>query len=299
MTQPVTLENEHLKLQVWPQIGAKVSSLVDKADHFDLLFTYPAEIPFESCLYDRPYASGWYAGWDEVFPAVAPSRYSGHPYDGIAVPDHGELWALPTTAVPTRDGITTVWDGLRFGYRFTRNLYLEGPSVVAEYTLANLAPCEFRFVWASHPLMSMAAPVELDLPAGAPFRFSHDAFGHEIDQPFAWPTTPRGDDLSRPAELVSKYGWKVFSANPIEGPVVVRYPARGRRVTVEYASADAMPAYWGIWVNTGGWGTHRHFAIEPTTGRYDQIDRSIKDQSAGHVAALGKRVWATRLTVGA
>ena len=49
--------------------------------------------------------------------------------DIVAVaPDHGELWGLPTTAVPTKDGITTVWHGLRFGYRLTRKLYLEGPT---------------------------------------------------------------------------------------------------------------------------------------------------------------------------
>ena len=89
----------------------------------------------------------------------SPGRYPGHPYDSVNVPDHGELWGLPTTSVPTRGGITTVWHGLRFGYRLTRKLYLEGSSIVAEYTLINLAPFDFRFVWAAHGLMSMAAPV--------------------------------------------------------------------------------------------------------------------------------------------
>src|SRR5947209_15555975 len=133
MAHPVLIENEALRMEVWPALGGKVASLADKADEFELLFNYPAEIP-TAALYDTAYGNGWYAGWDECFPAVSPSHYVGHPYDGIAVPDHGELWGLPTTAVPAKDGITTVWHGLRFGYRLTRKLYLDGPSVRAEYT---------------------------------------------------------------------------------------------------------------------------------------------------------------------
>src|SRR3954470_6898298 len=161
MSQPVTIENDAIQMDVWPQFGGKVSSLVDKADQFDLLVSYPVEYP-ERSQYDVPYQRGGWAGWYEFFPAIPPSRYVGPPYDGIAVPDHGEIWSLPTTAVPTKDGITTVWHGLRFGYRLTRKLYLEGSSVVSEYTLINLAPYEYRFIWATHPLLSMTAPVELD-----------------------------------------------------------------------------------------------------------------------------------------
>src|ERR1700742_4555867 len=173
MSQPVTVENEAVRLQVWPTFGGKVSSLVDKADGYELLFDYPAELPTRP-RYDEPFDDSWFAGWDECFPAVAPGRYPGRPYDGIGIPDHGELWGLPTTAVPTKDGITTVWHGLRFGYRLTRKLYLDGPTINAEYTLVNLAPFEFRFVWQMHSLMAMSAPVEIDLAHPRLFRLSQD-----------------------------------------------------------------------------------------------------------------------------
>ncbi len=298
MSQPINIENDSLRMEVWPQLGGKIASLVDKADGFDLLFNYPAEFP-ERSQYDLPYNKGWYAGWDECFPAIAPSKYVGHPYDGIPVPDHGEVWSLPAIASPVKDGITTVWHGLRFGYRLTRTVHLDGPSVVAEYSLVNLAPFEFRFVWALHPLMSMAAPVELDVPRGMAFRMSHDALMHEIAGEFQWPATAQGDDLSKPSSLRGGMGWKVYSSHPISAPLAVRYPTRNRRLEIHYSSDDGLPAYWGVWINTGGWGTHHHFGIEPTTGRFDQLDRAIKDHSAGMVEPLGKRTWAVRMTVGA
>jgi hypothetical protein len=66
---------------------------------------------------------------------------------------------------------------------------------------------------------------------------------------------------------------------------------------MEFHSEDAMAAYWGIWVNTGGWGAHRHFSVQPTTGRFDQIDRAIKDGTVGCIGSMGKRVWSVRLTL--
>jgi hypothetical protein len=295
---PVTIENDAIRMQVWPRIGGKVSSIIDKADNFELLYSYPAEIP-DSPNYDVPYADHWFSGWDECFPAVGPSVYPRHPYNQIAVPDHGELWGIPTTAaVPTKDGITTVWHGLRFGYRLTRKLFLDGNSVVAEYSLNNLAPFEFCFVWAMHALMSAALPVEFDFTGDPAFRFSHDAAGVEIHSNFAWPTGPAGENFSHPAELPVKKGWKLFSTKAIQSAWEIRYPTRNRSVRVEYSDVDALPAYWGIWISTGGWGGSPHFAIEPTTGRYDQIDRSVKDGSVGTVGPFGRREWAVRWKLG-
>jgi len=296
MSQPVRIENDFLRMEVWPTLGGKVASLIDKLDQYELLFNYPTELP-TTAQYDIPYANSWYAGWDECFPAIGKGPYTGHPYDGIIVPDHGELWGLPTTAVPTKDGITTVWNGLRFGYRLTRKLYLDGPSLNAEYTLINLAPFEFRFVWAAHALMSMAAPVEFELAHASLFRHSHDQDGKDVSQTFDWPTLPGGEDVSKPTTLPTRSGWKLFSVDPIEGEFVIRYPSRHRTLQLHYSSEDSIPAYWGLWINTGGWSGHRHFAVEPTTGRHDWLDRAIKDSSAARVGAMGRVSWEFKISV--
>lgn len=296
MSLPVTIENEAWRLEVYPQFGGKVLSIIDKADEFELTFDYPAEFP-TTCQYDQPYASSYYAGWDECFPAVAPGPYPGHPYKGTVIPDHGELWGVPTIAIPTKDGITTEWNGLRFGYRLARRLWIEGPTLGAEYTLTNLAPFDFRFVWAMHSLMSLHVPVELELPSGV-FRLSHDAASNRMDVPFDWPTTAAGERLARPDSLPAERGWKVFSVEPIASPAVVRYPTRKRNLKIEYASNDGLPAYWGVWINTGGWVRHKHFAIEPTTGRFDELDRAVKDNSAGRVPPLGRIGWTVLWTLG-
>jgi hypothetical protein len=295
---PVTIENDALQIDVWPQIGGKVSSVIDKADGYNLLFSYPAEIP-ESSQYDVPFANTWYAGWDECFPAIARSRYIGHPYDGIAVPDHGELWGIPTTAaIPTKQGITTVWHGLRFGYQFMRKLSLDGSSIVADYALTNFAPFDFQFVWSIHALMSMEEPAELKLGGSTAFRHDHDAEGTDVQKAFTWPMVAEGQDLSKPATLAAHKAWKVYATQPIEAPAVVAYPSRRRQVSIEYRTESGPAAYWGIWINTGGRYRHHHFTVEPTTGRYDEIDRCMRDHSAGVVGPLGRKEWTVRWNVG-
>ena len=37
--------------------------------------------------------------------------------------------------------------------------------------------------------------------------------------------------------------------------------------------------------------------LEPTTGRYDQLDRAIRDNSAGRVAANGRAQWQVKMTI--
>src|SRR5688572_25093995 len=245
MAQPVTVESDALRLDVWPQFGGKVSSAVDKADGFELLFNYPAELP-SGPQYDIPYGKSWYAGWDECFPAVAAGAYDRHPYNGIAVPDHGELWGLPTISVPAKGGITTVWHGLRFGYRLTRKLSLDpdAPALTAEYTLVNLAPFEFRFVCAMHALMAMNTAVEFFWP-DRPFRLSHDANGADIQRVFTFGESEPQDlaNLDHPSGLPAGGGWKLFSMDPIDAPFVVGYPARdsNRRLSIAYGSTDDLP----------------------------------------------------------
>jgi hypothetical protein len=296
MPTPTRIENDFLRVTVWPEFGGKVSSIIDKTDGFELLFQYAAKPP-EPPVYDLPFAASWYAGWDECFPGVAAGPYPQKPWEGIVVPDHGELWGLPTQLTTEKSGITTTWHGVRFPYRLTRTILLDGPAVDIRYRLENLSPFLFRFVWAMHALAALDEPTRIDLPPGTPMRLSHDATGNTIDASFAWPMGPGGEDFSRLDTLPPGRGWKLFSQQRATGPASIHYPTRRRRLEIGFSSADAA-AYWGLWLNTGGWAGHRHFALEPTTGRHDALDRSVADGSAATLAPGGTVEWSVTWRVG-
>jgi len=77
--------------------------------------------------------------------------------------------------------------------------------------------------------------------------------GVDHQQPFTWPMISPGVNVSDFSSLPDRRGWKMFAMEPICSPVKVRYPARGRSLSLEYSSEEPLPAYWGIWINTGGW----------------------------------------------
>ena len=105
----------------------------------------------------------------------------------------------------------------------------------------------------------------------------------------SWPTLAgRTGPRRSPPSLPASATWKVFSQRPDRFAARRSATRRGSaRCAIEYASESGIAAYWGLWINTGGWGGHQHFAIEPTTGRFDQIDRAMRDGSAGQIGPLG------------
>jgi len=284
---PVTIENDQLRLDVWPQFGGKISSIIDKADGYELLFSYPAELPTR-CQYGMAHVDGWFAGWDECFPTVDPGPYPRHPYEGIAVPDHGEIWPLPTTAVPTRDGITTVWTGLRFGYRLTRKLYLDGPKIVAEYTLVNLAPFPFYFVWMPHALLSTASPLSIEL---GPV----EMLGDGVEQ--VWPQVAESLTFTQSNALPAGGIWKRFGVRAIQAPAIVGYSQRSRQLSISYGSDSKVPAYWTVWLNTGGSAGQTNAAVTPTIGRGPTVASAVEEDAAGIIGPNDKLSWTFTLEV--
>ena len=295
MMKPTTIENDALRVQVYPEYGGKVASVVDKRDGFDVMFSYPRALPTKPD-YDISYGDGWYAGWDECFPGIAPAPYPKFPYTGSGIPDHGELWGIPAEFQASKEGVLTRWRGVRFGYELSRHLLLVGNTLQAEYELKNCTPFDFHFVWAMHSLMRLDVPVELK-SAASEWRWSHKADGTQQNTTFKWPQCTSGEDLSRPSDLPANKGWKLFSASPIEKPFTIVYPERKRQLEVSYESDSQIAAYWGVWINTGGWAGHRHFAVEPTTGLHDRLDDSMNDGSSAKVGPLGTVTWTARWTM--
>jgi hypothetical protein len=294
----VQLRSRELAVQLAPHLGGKITSLIDLADGHELLFQLPGAPPAQPPDPTR-YDHSYYAAWDECFPAVAAGPYPAPPYLGVAVPDHGELWSQAAAVHHDERSATTSWRSARFGYQLERELALDGATLTASYTLRNPAAHELRFVYATHALLAMTAPVELRLPSDEPWRHSHGADGRAVGRAFRWPALPSPEatlDLARPTALPAGGAWKLFSERPATY-LRLCYPTRRRALTVEYRSRDAVAAYWGVWINTGGWAGHRHLAVEPTTGRYDALDASVADGSAGRVAGGATARWQVALTV--
>lgn len=162
----VTLENNVLRITVLPQLGGRIWSLTHLPTGRELLWHNP-QLPPALSPFAAGYESGWAGGWDEIFPSDATAEI-----DGVAYPDHGEIWSLPAALTviedsPERIVIGLAAEGRVTGARFDRWLTLKPNESIlrVRYVIENPTATPFRFLWKPHASLALRGPARLDLPA--------------------------------------------------------------------------------------------------------------------------------------
>jgi galactose mutarotase-like enzyme len=244
-------------------------------------------------------------GYDECFPTVGactiPRGVPG--YGGLALPDHGELWAQRVTCRQdaTADGprITTEWRGRRMPYRFTRAVEVAPAStVLMRYAVTNEGAERLPFLWSAHPLLPLTSDTRLDLPVGTRVRV-YAQHGIDFGGPGAegtWPLLGAAGavtDLSHPDAVSRAYACKVFVDMPFGRAAIAQ---GGAALEVQF-DARAVPNF-GLWINRRGWTPfadrepYYNLAFEPCIGAPDTLSDALGEWDAAHWLEPGEtREW--------
>ena len=158
------LENEFISLEILPEPGGKISSLVWKPSGRHILWQNPRVRP-QPFPVDANFDNYWCGGWDEGFPTC-----DGCDYNGESYPNLGELrsvrWSIEN--FECRDGACTA-ELSAFGpitpARVSKAVTLRGASVFVRYEVTNIGPLPFDFIWGSHPALAVHADTVLHIPA--------------------------------------------------------------------------------------------------------------------------------------
>lgn len=290
--EQVVLEGRGLRVVVAPHLGAKIVSL-RTADGREWLWQDP-RVPLTPRRYGDRYEMQNAGGWDECFPTIAPCVYPEEPWQGIALPDHGELWTLPWEWRRGEEALETWVYGIRLPYRFERRLRLVGArSLVGEYQVENLAPYPLAVLWSAHPLFTAEAGTVIELPEGTPVLVDYSAGGRVPTglEYHSWPYLSTSDgrrvDVSRFPGAQAGVAEKLFTGRLADGRVTLRQPD-GAAVTLSWDAAE-IP-YLGLWINAGAWPSPdaptAHIGLEPCTGYPDRLDRALQH---GDYLRLGPR----------
>jgi len=272
----VTLENEHVRVSVVPEIGAKVFQFIDKRIDRDLLFHHP-RLELRTPVFGANVDNYWTGGIDDAVP-------TGHPcvVGDEELPFLGEVWSMgwtweqisPNAVRFTRDGVITP-------FRLTRTMtLLPGDSfVTVDYELASLGLEPFPYLWGIHPGLPIGRQTHVDVPA---HQWRKADGTHPLgrddgdDDPTSgvWPI----NSLTRPgpepkltwvhlylSELDS--GWLAVSDQDAGWGFGMRFPT------------DTFPSVH-IWMVDGGWRGIRCVAVEPWTGQPARLDQAIASGAA-------------------
>lgn len=299
------LESDEARVVVLPRISGKIASLIDKTSGEELLWRN-SDRSFREPTYGSDWASYDMSGWEDCLPAVAAGAYPEAPWQGIHLPEHGEVWALPWEARSVGSVVELAVQGIRLPYRFEKRVSLEGNRVLLHHRIVNPSAFPIRYLWATHPLFRVRPGMRIVLPPGLNVRvdFSRDGrLGSYLDE-LQWPAAR--DALGRAVELdlVGEpglgYADKLYSTATREGWCGLHDPESGKSIVLGF-DPHRLP-YIGVWINQGGWPLEGaacyNVALEPTCGYPDLLDVAYE---RGVVATVGpgeKQEWDVELRFG-
>lgn len=268
-----------MRVMVLPETGGRIYSIVHKPSDTEFMWHHPRNIP-RVVPFGSSFDDTFIGGWDELLPTADPCNFRGE-----AIPNHGELWALPWEwqVTTTGEGAPCLYTSAATPItpiRFERWLTLdaEQPQLHVRYRLTSLAPYPLDLLWGIHPLFAISPQHRLDLSASRMLvaLSSKDQFGG-AGQEYEWPHMPYQEgvtDMRRmpPASAAAFAGH--YAVAPSEPWFALTHQQTQVGIAMVYPP-EVFKALW-IWMSFGGWRGLYHAAVEPWTGYPVRLDQAVE-----------------------
>lgn len=280
------LEDEHLRVIILPELGAKIGSLYDK--HADREWLIAPRHALRHPTYGASYTDFEMVGWDEMFPTILACPYPvPGKHHGAALPDHGEVWSLPWQVLRDAEQpemLVLSVEGRALPYRLTRSAALVGGGQMRlHYRAENLGDDPLPYLWAAHPLFTVDQSSQIVFPPKVSEVynvFEMPAWGPAGTR-YSWPqaTIKSGQNwqLDRIGPPTKKDHHKFFL--PPETSIATAglvHHNTGTRLDLTWTSTEVP--YVGVWVDEGAYLQEPTAAIEPSSAFYDGLDIAWRQQ---------------------
>lgn len=261
------IENEHVAVEVLPEVGGKIHRLIDKLRDEDILWRSPRVVPHVAPLGSN-FDDHWSGGWDEIFPTGVAST-NRH---GEDLPHMGELWtqyaswhvnASSSLRVEVVFRITTPITPARWERRLT--LEAGSPTMRLAYRIENLDYRQLEFNWGIHPVQAISPAHRFDVPArrGEVDEHGGGVLGTKGDV-YEWPLLGGVVDVRR--ALGPEQGdFALHYLTELDGGWVACTDTAARRGFGLVFDRDVFPVIW-LWLVYGGWRGYYQAIMEPWTG---------------------------------
>lgn len=294
-----SLQSEHVRVQVSPELGGKIVSLVSTRSNREWLWRDMRRQPVARPALG-PFEDSELSGWDECFPTIAACRYpdvdDALDRRRIFLADHGDLWRTRWRDVSRSDDeIALELANEELAYVFRRTISLNGSKLDCHYSLTNCSDSELRCMWAMHPLFRLE-PLMTVRVGGSPllareFGFdggrgdaADDSDVSSITTKDRWPIIADGSDVRDFRTVLpdaSPFVRKIVLRDIRDRTVSLLSPERTESLRIQWIGKAVR--YLGICVNWNAWPvgdrTQCWIALEPSSGSSDSLyDSFLRDE---------------------
>lgn len=284
--QVVRLENEFIRIDVLPDLGAKVWNLVHKPTGRNLLWHNP-HLPPERQSFGAKFDDAWSGGWDELIPNDVPTPVAY----GDILPDHGEVWSQASKwsileadeecAAVRFVNYSRVWPT-----RFEKTISLRpGESFCRiKYRCTNLAAAPFDFLWNLHPALAISPTTRLDLPARRgltdPWSTAHCEGWTEYEWPYLADRSGQKVDMRL---VPPKTNWADFHYLP--NVAAGWYAVTDTQAQIGFGMAFPTAVFPHLWLFRafGGWRGLYTLIVEVSNGYPNTLEAAREQGHCGHL----------------
>jgi galactose mutarotase-like enzyme len=268
----LVLEHERIRVEVNPEYGARVTSLLDTHTSRQWMTAGGRSADTgEGAVYRGDEA----VGWDECFPTVGTWDASATAWRR-RLRDHGDLWGRRWTVDSVASGKIALSYADR-QFRFARELAVAPATLTAVYRIDNLGAEPLPWLWALHALLALEPDDRMDLTGVDAVDVAFLARAGARIETRRLPWSGPNDVLPHPLSAIqprdSLLAGKFYATGLPGGRARIGQPGRALEI-----SWDASISDLGIWLTYGAWpepGGHYEVALEPTSAPADHVGQVI------------------------
>lgn len=281
----IVLENDRIRVEVLPELGARVNRIEHRVSGNDLLWHNPhvePRIVSIGACYDDNFAGGW----DELFPNDFPGQVGDQAY-----PDHGELWCQPWDHQVIERGPGQVSLVLRRSGTVTQTAIEKVITLKAgesqlhfSHKITNTGTKGLDFLWKLHPALAIDEGDSIDIPAGRA-ELVDPSFGR-MSEPhvFEWPIARRPGKSSLDfSEVPALDGSRdfVYVSELTDGWCALRR----RQLGIGFGLVFPKEIFSSVWLfmTFGGWRGLETVVLEPCTTIPKDLNEAISRGTARHL----------------
>lgn len=267
------IENDYLIVKVLKEFGAKIVSIVHKETDYELLFQPTNEeytVPKLGDSFEKHDTSGI----DEMLPTIDECFY---PNSYVKLHDHGDVWAQKWDNEIVDDKLVSKVRSDTLKLDLQRTIELDNEEIKLSYKLTNPTEQDHFYLWAFHGLLNFDDSTELEFPVNSEIVNVMDSSIYDFD-------------YKKLKDYPDKGSYKFYFEDEIENGYV-KINQKSQDLVIEYNYSTDINKYLGVWITKGGFKKEYNFAIEPSSGYYDSLDRAFKNKKASKIESEGQKCW--------
>ena len=298
----VIIENEKVRTVLMPEFGARILSIVYKPTETEFVWHNP-KVPVMKPTY-RPEFEDM-SGLFDCLPTCENCTFKKW-----NLPMYGEVASEPWRVIRTEKKPRAVTVKLQrrlpiYPLLVNKSLTLRKNESTLElnYKLSNLSDENLEYHYSGHNTLQINPHYRIILPPevkkvkrGMTITDRLGNLGDEIPWPVTTDKDGRTVDLSKVGQPNEGTGENLYTPKLNESWAVAFNESRKEAIAFSF-QADTLP-YILVWINWGGYLGYYHVALEPSTGRPDNLEVAVNQWKNYNVLApRAEVVWTTKIFI--